>query len=194
MLEWLKRILGEAYTEEIDKQVSDEIGKGFVARSDFNAANDAKKGLEQQLSDANKAIDDMKANAGDAEKTAQAIKDWEKKYADDTAALKADLEASKYAHVIDTLSLKEKFTSEAARKAFVNDLITKKLPVEEGKLVGYDDFKKSYMEADPGAFAAEESKMKMSSGGEHKEPGSAEDGTFIAAARKGAGLDTGKGE
>lgn len=174
MLEWLKRILGEAYTEEIDKQVSDEIGKGFVARSDFNAANDAKKGLEQQLSDANKAIDDMKANAGDAEKTAQAIKDWEKKYADDTAALKADLEASKYAHVIDTLSLKEKFTSEAARKAFVNDLITKKLPVEEGKLVGYDDFKKSYMEADPGAFAPEAAPTKINSGGMHSEPGTVE--------------------
>ena len=27
MLEWLKDILGDGYTEEIDKQVSNEIGK-----------------------------------------------------------------------------------------------------------------------------------------------------------------------
>ena len=39
MLDWLKTILGDAYTEEIDKKVSEEIGKGFVARADFNALN-----------------------------------------------------------------------------------------------------------------------------------------------------------
>ena len=35
-LEWLKPILGDGYTEEIDKAVSEQIGKGFVARADFN--------------------------------------------------------------------------------------------------------------------------------------------------------------
>ena len=37
MLEWLKTVLGDAYTPEIDTAVSQEIGKGFVARTDFNA-------------------------------------------------------------------------------------------------------------------------------------------------------------
>ncbi len=36
-LEWLKNILGAAYTPEIDTAVAQEIGKGFVARADFNA-------------------------------------------------------------------------------------------------------------------------------------------------------------
>lgn len=36
MLEWLKTVLGDAYTPEIDTAVSQEIGKGFVARTDFN--------------------------------------------------------------------------------------------------------------------------------------------------------------
>ena len=31
-LEWLKGILGDKYTEDIDKQVSAEIGKAFVLR------------------------------------------------------------------------------------------------------------------------------------------------------------------
>ena len=39
MLDWLKTILGEAYSEEIDKKVSEEIGKNFVARADFNTLN-----------------------------------------------------------------------------------------------------------------------------------------------------------
>lgn len=61
MLDWLKKILGDGYTEEIDKKVSEEIGKGFVARADFNAANEAKKAADAQLKEANKAIEGFKA-------------------------------------------------------------------------------------------------------------------------------------
>ena len=43
MLEWLKNILGEAYTDEVDAKVSAEIGKNFVAKADFNAKNDVLK-------------------------------------------------------------------------------------------------------------------------------------------------------
>lgn len=43
MLDWLKTIVGDHYTEDIDKQVSAEIGKGFVAKADFNAKNDELK-------------------------------------------------------------------------------------------------------------------------------------------------------
>ena len=60
MLEWLKTILGDQYTEEIDKKVSDEIGKGFVSRSDFNAVNEAKKGLEKQIGDYNGQLEALK--------------------------------------------------------------------------------------------------------------------------------------
>ena len=47
MLEWLKAILGDGYTEEIDRKISAEIGRGFVSKSDFNAVNEAKKALEK---------------------------------------------------------------------------------------------------------------------------------------------------
>lgn len=60
MLEWLKTILGDNYTEDIDKKVSAEIGKGFVSRSDFNILNDTKKNLETQLSDRDKQLDELK--------------------------------------------------------------------------------------------------------------------------------------
>lgn len=49
MLEWLKEILGDSYTEEIDSKVSAEIGKGFVSRADFNTKNDEVKTLQGQL-------------------------------------------------------------------------------------------------------------------------------------------------
>ena len=56
MLEWLKAILGDGYNEEIDKQISAEIGKGFVAKADFNAAKEAQRGTAEQLAAANKEL------------------------------------------------------------------------------------------------------------------------------------------
>ena len=49
MLDWLKEILGESWTEEIDKKVSEEIGKGFVSRSDFNTKNEELKTAKATL-------------------------------------------------------------------------------------------------------------------------------------------------
>ena len=43
MLEWLKNILADKYTEDIDKQISQEIGKNFVSKVDFNAKAEAIK-------------------------------------------------------------------------------------------------------------------------------------------------------
>ena len=53
---WLKDILGDSYTEEIDKQVSDEIGKAYAPRADLDSANEARAAAEAQLADANKTI------------------------------------------------------------------------------------------------------------------------------------------
>lgn len=67
MLEWLKTILGDTYTEDIDKKVSDEIGKGFVARADFNTLNEAKKTLEGTVKDRDKQLEDLRKSSGDNE-------------------------------------------------------------------------------------------------------------------------------
>lgn len=46
-----------------------------------------------------------------------------------------------------------RFTSAAARRAFMADLEAKNLPLQEdGSLLGFDDFVSSYKKADPAAF------------------------------------------
>lgn len=77
MLEWLKNILGDSWTEDIDKKISAEIGKGFVAKADFNAANEAKKAAETQLAEANKTIAGYKEMDIDAIR--QSAADWQSK-------------------------------------------------------------------------------------------------------------------
>ena len=153
MLDWLKTILGETYTEEIDKKVSAEIGKSFVSKADFNTVNEAKKTLETTVSDRDKQIDDLKKvdpSALQAEITrlqgenAQKDTDY-KKQLDDFAY---DSAAAVYAGGI-------KFTSDLARKAYLAELKTANLKLDSGKLMGADDFTKTMREQNPTAFAAE---------------------------------------
>jgi len=77
MLEWLKDILGDGYTEEIDKQVSNEIGKAYAPRADLDSANEAKAAAEAQLADANKTIAGYKDMDIDAIR--QSAADWQTK-------------------------------------------------------------------------------------------------------------------
>ena len=60
MLEWLKTILGDTYTEDIDKKVSAEIGKEFVARTDFNAVNETKKELDKTIRERDAQLEELK--------------------------------------------------------------------------------------------------------------------------------------
>lgn len=77
MLEWLKNILGDGYTEEIDKQVGDEIGKAYAPRADLDSANEARAAAEAQLADANKTIAGYKDMDIDAIR--QSAADWQAK-------------------------------------------------------------------------------------------------------------------
>lgn len=57
-----------------------------------------------------------------------------------------------------------KFSSESAKKAFLSDPKAKNLPLQEGKLLGFDDYLANYKKNDPGAFAPEGGLPRMAAG------------------------------
>ena len=59
MLEWLKNILGDGYTDDIDKRVSSEIGKAFVSKADFNVTNENYKQLMKTAQKDKIALDNL---------------------------------------------------------------------------------------------------------------------------------------
>ena len=67
MLDWLKTILGETYSEELDKKISEEIGKNFVARADFNSLNAEKKTLTDTVKERDKQLETLKTATGDVD-------------------------------------------------------------------------------------------------------------------------------
>lgn len=158
MLEWLKTILGDTYTEEIDKKVSEEIGKGFVARSDFNTANEAKKQLETQIADRDKQLADIKKQSGDAATLKAAL---EKAEADNKTATEAH--KAEMAKLQKTTALQVAL----AEKAHDPDDIIKLLDLNSieldgtGKLkTGVDDLVKPFKEQKPYLFKEDKVEKK----------------------------------
>lgn len=56
-------------------------------------------------------------------------------------------------YVLKEYSAGLKFTSESAKKAFLNDLEAANLPLQDEKILGFEDFVNKYRESDPNAFA-----------------------------------------
>lgn len=110
-----------------------------------------------QLGEANKKLEgydpEWKTKAEQAENNAKA----------QVAELQSDFAAQSAVSGV-------KFSSESAKKAFLSDLKAKKLPLQEGKLLGFDDYLKSYKESDPGAFAPEKAAPTVTVGGKGQAP------------------------
>lgn len=158
MLDWLKEILGEAYTDDIDKQVSDHIGKNFVSRADFNTKNEANKELEKQIKERDKQLDELKeVDADGLQKRISELEDENKtskeEYEAKLSGMQKDWATEKYFEGFE-------FTSDLAKTAAMQQFKEKELKFEDGKFLGADDFMKEMKEKNPTAFKSEEDKNK----------------------------------
>ncbi|MBS7225377.1 MAG: phage scaffolding protein [Clostridiaceae bacterium] len=161
--EYLKDLFGDgslSFTQFVEKLGAADKVKlvnlkdgGYVGKEKFDTLQTERDGLKTQLETANTTIQSYKDM--DIEGIKQSAADWESKYNTDTQALRDKISGMEYDHTVESAVAGMKFTSMAAKKAFVSDLTAKKLTVQDGKLLGLDDFVKTYKEADPSAFASE---------------------------------------
>lgn len=160
MLDWLKTILGEAYSDEIDKKVSEEIGKGFVARADFNAVNAEKKQLTDSLKERDTQLNALKESTGDI----TALKEQISKLQEDNAAqAKSHAEELKKLRVdaaVESALVSSKAKNGRAVKALLN--LEKAELAEDGTVKGLAEQIKALAEgADTGfLFEAEKEGAK----------------------------------
>lgn len=185
MLDWLKTILGDHYTEEIDKQVSAEIGKGFVAKADFNTKNDELK----KANDTIKGLQDAakKFDGADIDGLKSQLADLQKKYDTDIAGVRKN-------SAIDLALAASKAKNSKAARALLNlDAVT----MDGDKLIGLDEQLKTMKKENPWMFddggAAEGDNggtgVHVNTGGEHGDGGKPEtDGVTAAFAALNPGL------
>ena len=159
MLEWLKTILGDAYTEEIDKKVSEEIGKSFVTRADFNTVNTEKKALADTVKERDKQLETLKASTGDMEALKAQIATLQ---ADNAAAAKTHAEEIKRLKVDTAVELAltaAKAKNVKAVKALLE--LDKAELDEDGTVKGLAEQIQKLAKAPDSGFLFEESKPKQ---------------------------------
>lgn len=106
-------------------------------------------GYKTQLTDANARLTEANTKLAGYDPEWKAKADQAQKDADSKVAA-SQYQAAAFAAVSGI-----KFTSEGAKKAFLTDLTAKKLPLQDDKMLGLDDFVTAYKKTDPGAFAGD---------------------------------------
>lgn len=149
----IKALLPDISKENLDKIMDLHSADVGTHKNSVTALTTERDQLKDQLAEANKQIQSYKDMDVDGIKKSAA--DWEAKHAADTKALQEKLDAATYGFSVERAVTGLKFSSTAAKNQFVRDLTAKKLPLQEGKLLGLDDFVKAYKEQDPGAFTPE---------------------------------------
>lgn len=152
MLEWLKEILGDAYSEEIDKRVSQEIGKNFVSRSDFNTKAEALKTAENSLKDRDKQLETLKTSSGDAETLKKQIADLQKANADAKKKYEEQLAKIRLDTAVDSALTAAKAKNNVAVKALLADFLKDAKVGDDGSVKGLAEQIGSLAKADATSF------------------------------------------
>ena len=151
--EEIKNLLPDISKESLDAIMDLHSADVGAHKQAVTALTTERDSLKTQLEAANAEIKSYKDMDVDGIK--QKAAEWETRYRADTKALQDKLDAATYGFGVERAVAGLKFSSTAARNQFVSDLTAKKLPLQEGKLLGLEDYVKSYREGDPGAFVPE---------------------------------------
>lgn len=115
--------------------------------------------------------DTARNNLSDANKKLEGYDpEWRTKAEKAENDAKAQVAAMQQDFAAQTAAAGVKFSSESAKRAFLSDLKAKKLPLQDGKLLGFEDYLKSYRKSDPDAFAPEKAAPTITVGSKGQTP------------------------
>lgn len=137
----------QKYEDDLAKKDT-EIGTLNDTITTRNADLDA---LKTQLKDAGN-------DAGKLEELSNNLSTLQAKYDADTAALQTKLSEQAYEFAVRDFAGKQKFSSSAARRDFERSMIKKNLPMEDGAIMGADDYMKAYAKTNADAFVQSDPK------------------------------------
>lgn len=107
------------------------------------------KTLQEQLESAGK-------DAGKLEELQTKFKELQTTYKTDADKYQNQLKAQAYEFAVKEFANKEKFSSNAAKKVYINEMIAANLPVNENGILGAMDFLTKYKTDNPDSFKVDE--------------------------------------
>lgn len=174
----IKELFGEGSLsyEEFEKAMKEKGAKfvdlsegNYVSKDKFDNEVASKDGQITQLNDTIKSRDkdlkDLKAQLKEAGTDAGKLTELEKQFGDLQAQYKTDTENYKnqlsqqaYEFAVKDFASGKKFSSNAAKRDFINSMIAKGLQMEGDKILGADDFVTAYSTDNADAFIVEQAK------------------------------------
>lgn len=177
-MEFLKEIFnnGTLSFEDFEKACK---GKGFnlvdlskgdyISKNKYNDDIQAKESTIGELKDTiktrEKDIKDIKKQLNDASTDSEKLgnlqtqlDDLQTKYTNDTKAFEERLSKQAYEFAAKEFASTQKFTSKAAKREFINALIAEGLKMDGDKILGANDFVKTYKADNEDSFVKEEKK------------------------------------
>lgn len=106
------------------------------------------EGLKNQLAEAGTDADKLTALQNE-------FNGLKGKYDEATKSYKAQLEKQAYEFAVKEFAGTKKFTSNAARRDFINSMIAENLKFKDNKIIGAEDFVGMYTESNADAFVVE---------------------------------------
>ena len=135
-LEWLKTILGDGYTEDIESKIAQEIGKGFASKADFNAVKTQQKKLEDDLKTRDTQLEELKKATGTAEELTAQIAALQEQNRKDKQAHEAEVARIRLDAAVDKALTESGARNNIAVKALLAAFLKDAKVGEDGSVKG----------------------------------------------------------
>ena len=156
-----------ALSKEANANFTDLSEGKYVSKNkyddDLKAKDSAIETLNSTVETRDKDLADLKgkleAAGTDANKLASLTGEFDSlkaKYEDDVKAYQTKLSKQAYEFAVKDFAGSKKFTSNAAKRDFINSMIAKELQMDNGKILGADDFVANYSKENADAFVVED--------------------------------------
>ena len=151
------KMLNENYKTQAE--VNNLNGKLTKAESERDALqvkyNDDIKQRDTDLADLKQKLADAGTDAETLKNLQAEFDTLKTNYANAQADYQKQLNKQAYEFAIREKTNDLQFTSNSAKKAFLSDALAKNLTMDNGNILGFDDFVNAYKEQDAGAFVVE---------------------------------------
>ena len=140
--------------ESITKKFGEDVITYFEHEKKIKKVEEERDTYKQNYDDAKALLDGFEGKDFDA--ITKERDDWKKQAEESEQKFKEEILKRDYSDAVEKAVEGLKFTSNSAKKAFVSELLSDPLKMKDGKLLGFDDYVKSYKESDKDAFVSEE--------------------------------------
>ena len=117
--------------------------------------NDTISARDTDLANLKKQLEEAGTDATNLGELATQVNDLQAKYDTDIKEYQAQLKQQEYEFAVKDFANSKAFTSNAAKRDFVQSMIAKNLNLENGKIIGGEDFTNGYLADNPDAFVKE---------------------------------------